>query len=88
LESSRPQTIILHRLEELAFPPSDAVQQQALAESITTGLTQPLAGGVLAASRQAKWERERKFRTMWDAVAWLNKHHPEIDLDKPYKPRK
>lgn len=45
-------------------------------------------GGVLAAGRQAKWERERKFRTTWDAIAWLNKQHPEIDLDKPYKPRK
>ena len=51
-------------------------------------MTQPLAGGVLAAGKQAKWERERKFRTMWDAVAWLNKNHPEIDLDKPHMPRK
>jgi hypothetical protein len=80
--------MVLHRLEELAFPPADADQKQALAESIVTGLTQPLAGGVLAAGKQAKWERERKFRTMRDAVAWLNKNHPEIDLDKPYKPRK
>jgi tRNA A-37 threonylcarbamoyl transferase component Bud32 len=80
--------LVLHRLEELAFPPADYVQQQAVAESVVIGLTQPLAGGILAAGRQAKWERERKFRTIWDAVEWLNKNHPEIDLDKPYKPRK
>jgi hypothetical protein len=79
---------VLHRLEELAFPPPAADARQAIVESVVTGLTQPLAGGVLAAARQAKWERERKFRTTWDAVAWLNKHHPEIDLDKPYTPRK
>ena len=35
-----------------------------------------------------KWERERKFRTTWDADDWLHKNHPEIDLDKPYMPRK
>lgn len=80
--------MVLHRLEELAFPPSEASKQQALAESVVTRLTQPLASGVLSAGRQANWERDRKFRTMWDAVAWLNKHHPEIDLDKPYTPRK
>ncbi len=56
--------------------------------SVVSGLTEPLAAGVLAAGRQAKWERERKFRTIWDAVAWLKVHHPEIDLDAPYKPRR
>jgi tRNA A-37 threonylcarbamoyl transferase component Bud32 len=81
--------MVLHRLEELAFPPPAGEKQQAVAESVVTGLMQPLAGGVLAAGRQLQWEeRERKFRTTWDAVAWLNKHHPEIDLDKPYTPRK
>lgn len=80
--------MVLHRLEVLAFPPTDADQRQALAESVVTGLTQALAGGVLAAGRQVKWERDRTFRTIWDAVGWLNKHHPEIVLDKPYKPRK
>jgi hypothetical protein len=80
--------LVLHRLEELAFPPADDARRQAVAESVVTGLTQPMAGGVLAAGRQVQWERQRKFRTTWDAVAWLNQHHPEIDLDKPYTPRK
>jgi hypothetical protein len=84
----RTRQLVLHRLEELAFPPSAADARQAVAESVVTGLTQPLAGGVLAAGRQAKWERQRRFRTTWDAVAWLREHHPEIDLDKPYTPRK
>jgi tRNA A-37 threonylcarbamoyl transferase component Bud32 len=79
---------VLHRLEELAFPPSAADARQAVAESVVTGLAQPLAGGVLAAGRQVKWERGRTFRTTWDAVAWLREHHPEIDLDKPYTPRR
>ncbi len=77
-----------HRLEELAFPPSAASQTNAVVEATVTGLTEPLAAGVLAAGRQAKWERERKFRTIWDTVAWLKVHHPEIDLDAPYKPRR
>jgi hypothetical protein len=51
-------------------------------------LAQASAGDLLSVVRQAKWERERKFRTTWDAVAWLNANRPEIDLDKPYKPRK
>jgi hypothetical protein len=42
----------------------------------------------LAAGWQANWERERKFRTIWDAVAWLKVHHPEIALDTPYKPKR
>ncbi len=58
--------------------------------SVVSGVTEPLAAGVLAAIRetQAVGERERKFRTIWDAVAWLKVHHPEIDLDAPYKPRR
>jgi hypothetical protein len=37
---------------------------------------------------QARRERENKFRTIWDAVAWLKENHKEIDLDAPYKPRR
>ena len=84
----RTRQLVLHRLEELALPPADADKQQALAESVVTGLTQPMAGGLLAVGQQAKRERDRKFRTTWDAVVWLTEHHPEIDLDKPYTPRK
>jgi hypothetical protein len=79
---------VLHRLEELAFPPLGGDARQAVVQSLVTGLTQPLAGGVLMAGRQMKWERERKFRTIWDAVAWLQKYHPEIDLNAPYNPKK
>lgn len=50
-------------------------------------MVQPLAAGLAAVARQTKWETERQFRTMWDAIAWLEKNHPEIDLDAPYKPR-
>jgi hypothetical protein len=58
--------------------------------SVVSGLTEPLAAGVLAAGRQAKWERERKFGTIWDAVDWLHKNRPDIakTLDEPYKPRR
>ena len=52
------------------------------------GVYAQLLPHTLAAGRQAKWERERNFRTIWDAVAWLKVHHPEIDLDAPYKPRR
>jgi len=78
----------LRRLEQLAFPPTPAEQQRAVAESVVTGLAEPLAAGVLAAGREARARKERKFRTIWDAVAWLKVHHPEIDLDKPYTPRR
>jgi len=42
----------------------------------------------LAAGREARVRKELKFRTIWDAVAWLKVHHPAIDLDKPYTPRR
>jgi hypothetical protein len=79
---------VLHRLEDIAFPPSAVERQHALAETTIAGLAQSPMNGVLTTVRQVKWERTRKFRTAWDAVAWLNNRHPEIDLDKPYTPRK
>jgi hypothetical protein len=42
----------------------------------------------LAADHFAVEREHRRFRTVWDAVAWLKAHHPEIDLDAPYKPRR
>jgi hypothetical protein len=74
---------LLLRLEELAFPPTpDEVAQSAVA-----GLLAPPASAAwsltLAATRAP---RPRHFRTLWDAVAWLKKHHPEIDLDAPPPP--
>jgi hypothetical protein len=27
--------------------------------------------------------RPRRFRTIWDAAAWVRQHHPDIDLDRP-----
>jgi hypothetical protein len=83
--------MVLHRLEEFAFPPSPAEASQPVAMTMMSGMVEPAAAGVVAAAAaavQAKWERGPKFRTTWDAVAWLHQHHPEIDLDKPYTPRK
>jgi tRNA A-37 threonylcarbamoyl transferase component Bud32 len=83
--------MVLHRLEELAFPPSPAEASQQVAMTMVSGAVEPAAAGVVAAAAaavQAKFERGPKFRATWDAVAWLKKHHPEIDLDKPYTPRK
>jgi hypothetical protein len=59
-----------------------------VAESVAAGLTEPLAAGLLAVGRETQARKERKFRTIWDAVAWLKVHHPKIDLDKPYTPRR
>jgi len=75
-------------LEQLAFPPDDSAKRQAIVESVATGLTEPLAGGLFAAARETQALTQRKFRTIWDAVAWLKVHHPKIDLDKPYTPRR
>ena len=77
---------VLRRLEELAFPPAPTDVTQALMLSVVSGMLESTTAAVLASVRQAKWEKERKFRTIWDAVAWLREHHPEIDLDAPYKP--
>ena len=44
-----------------------------MATSVVCGLTEPLAAGLVAAGRQAQWEKQRKFRTIWDAVDWLKK---------------
>ena len=57
---------------------------------MVSGLTEPLAAGIFACETQARRERERKFRTIWDAVEWLHKNRPDIakTLDAPYKPRR
>ena len=72
----------------MAFPPDEETKRQAVVTSLVSGLTEPLAAGFVAAGRQAQWEKQRKFRTIWDAVDWLKKNHPEIDLDAPYKLRR
>ena len=79
---------MISSIGELAFPPSTGEQQQAVAASVVSGLMEPLAAGIFACETQARRERERKFRTIWDAVDWLKKNHLEIDLDAPYKPRR
>jgi predicted Ser/Thr protein kinase len=83
--------MVLHRLEELAFPPGPTATRQQTMPVLVSGMVEPTAAAIVIAGQTAletKWERERKFRTTWDAVEWLHKNHPEIDLDKPYTPRK
>ncbi|MFO0810279.1 MAG: protein kinase [Gemmataceae bacterium] len=80
------QAATIQRLEQLAFQPTAADRQRLVAEVIATGLVEPASLGVLAAGRQAAFERQRRFRTVWDAVAWLRQHRPDIDLDSPYRP--
>ncbi|MFO0810953.1 MAG: serine/threonine-protein kinase [Gemmataceae bacterium] len=83
--TGRTRAAAVLRLEQLAFAPTGPDLQRTVADSALVCLVEPAAAGVLAAGRAAAWEANRKFRTIWDAAAWLRTHHPEIDLDAPYK---
>jgi hypothetical protein len=86
--SGQCRAALLHRLEQLAFPPSAATVQTAVAPAALAGLLDPPVAGPLAAGRFAAERERRRFRSVWDAVAWLKVHRHEIDLDGPYVPRK
>ncbi len=81
------QDAALRRLDEVAFPPTPTEQTFRLQTSLISGLVEPTALAPLAAGAIVQRDRTRRFRNVWDAVAWLREHHPEIDLDAPYKPR-
>jgi hypothetical protein len=36
-----------------------------------------------AVLRELGRQHERSFRSVWDAVAWLQQHRPDIDLNSP-----
>jgi hypothetical protein len=78
---------LLLRLEELAFPPTPDDVARSAGLAAVAGLLAPqtnVAWSLTLAAARAP--RQRHFLTVWDAVAWLKKHHPEIDLDAPPPP--
>ena len=70
---------VLGRLEEIAYPRSNVTAAGVLPGFPGLGLA------ILSAGEVAEREVNRKFRTQWDAIAWIQKNHPEIDLDSPYQ---
>jgi hypothetical protein len=82
--------ILLWRLEQLAFLPGSGHRQPEVVLASCGKLnlfegTGPQA--LLAAVAATESWQHRRFRTVWDAVAWLRQHEPDLDLDAPYRPR-
>jgi hypothetical protein len=68
-------------MDELAYP--DAGYDAATSTDTAPAFAGVL-GGTPAPLMQETRHRTRKLRTMHDAALWLQQHHPEINLDKPY----
>jgi hypothetical protein len=78
------QSAVLARLEQIAYPePAQAAVFAGWAADPLGSLTLPAIQTADADHRQ----QNRRFRTVSDAAKWLAEHHPEIDLDTPYKGR-
>jgi hypothetical protein len=54
-------------------------------ESLVDLLKHPASVGLMreAVLRELGRQHERSFRSVWDAVAWLQQHRPDIDLASP-----
>jgi hypothetical protein len=57
----------------------------ASVESLVHLLKHPACVGLMreAVLRELGRQHDRSFRSVWDAVAWLQQHRPDIDLNSP-----
>ena len=60
-------------------------QRGASDESLVELLKHPACVGLMreAVLRELGRQHGRSFRSVWDAVAWLQEHRPDIDLNSP-----
>jgi hypothetical protein len=87
----------LGRLLLLQGSPNDDEERKALAavfdrllrgasdEALLELLKHPACVGLTreAVLRELGRQHERSFRSVWDAVAWLQQHRPDLDLNSP-----
>ena len=60
-------------------------QRGASDESLVELLKHPACVGLMreAVLRELGRQHGRSFRSVWDAVAWLQQHRPDLDLTSP-----
>jgi len=63
----------------------DSLLRGASVEALVGLLKHPACVGMTreAVLRELGRQHERSFRSVWDAVAWLQQHRPDIDLNSP-----
>jgi hypothetical protein len=81
---------ILHRSEELCFPMPPTIPQRfataSVIESLNGSAGPGLLSGITSTVTLAERHTQRRFRTIWDAVAWFDENEPGMDWDSPWKP--
>jgi hypothetical protein len=77
----------LTKEEEARAAVFDWLLRGASDESLVGLLKHPACVGLLreAVLRELGRQHERSFRSVWDAVAWLQQHRPDIDLNSPLR---